>query len=85
MAYQQIHTRISAPLYEELKSVAEAQKISFNKLVENILQKFLEEHRKQQLAREIDRYVDQTGEHSTEFVTEFEPLVTRRLLEETEW
>ncbi len=85
MSFQQIHTRLSSPLYEELKTIASDHQLSISKMFEMIIKKFIEDHRKQQLTKEFDRYVDEMGEHSSEITEEFEPMVTKKLLEDTEW
>ncbi len=85
MAIQQVHARVSNELYNDLKAIAAHQKVSLNKVIESVLSRFVEENKKRKLAEAFDKYVEKNAKHSEEFVQEFDPVVTRQLLEETEW
>lgn len=85
MELQQLHSRINASLYKQIKQIASEKKISLNKIIETAIANYIHFEKRQELSMQLDKYISQTAENSVEFTAEFDHQTTQKILDETEW
>ena len=80
-----IHVTLADETVREVDDLARLRRETRNAVIRRALENYLEAERHRRIADEMRSYAQQMAGHSDDIVRQTGPMVTRKLLEETEW